>query len=56
MMDGSSEHHGGALVLRRPQKGRMAALRDEPSKVSALLLLTACGVYAVAAPLLRPSV
>uniref|UniRef100_A0A8C6M872 PTPRF interacting protein alpha 1 n=1 Tax=Nothobranchius furzeri TaxID=105023 RepID=A0A8C6M872_NOTFU len=27
---------GGALVLRRPQKGRVAALRDEPSKVSHL--------------------
>lgn len=34
MMDTNSEHYGGALVQRRPQKGRMAALRDEPSKVS----------------------
>lgn len=33
MMDSNSEHYGGALVQRRPQKGRMAALRDEPSKV-----------------------
>ncbi|XP_029701704.1 liprin-alpha-1 isoform X9 [Takifugu rubripes] len=32
MMDSNSEHYGGALVQRRPQKGRMAALRDEPSK------------------------
>lgn len=34
MMDGNSDSFGGALVLRRPQKGRMVALRDEPSKVS----------------------
>lgn len=33
-MDSNSDHYGSALVLRRPQKGRMAALRDEPSKVS----------------------
>ncbi|XP_024150867.1 liprin-alpha-1 isoform X6 [Oryzias melastigma] len=32
MMDGNSDSFGGALVLRRPQKGRMVALRDEPSK------------------------
>ncbi|XP_029312157.1 liprin-alpha-1 isoform X5 [Cottoperca gobio] len=32
MMDSNSDHYGSALVLRRPQKGRMAALRDEPSK------------------------
>lgn len=32
MMDSNSDHYGGALVLRRPQKGRVAALRDEPSK------------------------
>ncbi|XP_021180491.2 liprin-alpha-1 isoform X5 [Fundulus heteroclitus] len=32
MMDSNSEHYGSALVLRRPQKGRVAALRDEPSK------------------------
>lgn len=37
MMDSNSDHYGGALVLRRPQKGRMAALRDEPSKVSSQL-------------------
>ncbi|XP_068175334.1 liprin-alpha-1 isoform X2 [Antennarius striatus] len=36
MMDNNSEHYGSALVLRRPQKGRMAALRDEPSKVQTL--------------------
>lgn len=35
MMDSNSDHYGSALVLRRPQKGRMAALRDEPSKVRA---------------------
>ncbi|XP_029933548.1 liprin-alpha-1 isoform X2 [Myripristis murdjan] len=32
MVDSNSDHYGGALVLRRPQKGRVAALRDEPSK------------------------
>uniref|UniRef100_A0A8C7Z5P5 PTPRF interacting protein alpha 1 n=1 Tax=Oryzias sinensis TaxID=183150 RepID=A0A8C7Z5P5_9TELE len=32
MMDGNSDSFGSALVLRRPQKGRMVALRDEPSK------------------------
>uniref|UniRef100_A0A3Q2PSU7 PTPRF interacting protein alpha 1 n=1 Tax=Fundulus heteroclitus TaxID=8078 RepID=A0A3Q2PSU7_FUNHE len=36
MMDSNSEHYGSALVLRRPQKGRVAALRDEPSKVQTL--------------------
>uniref|UniRef100_A0A8C2XF63 PTPRF interacting protein alpha 1 n=1 Tax=Cyclopterus lumpus TaxID=8103 RepID=A0A8C2XF63_CYCLU len=36
MMDSNSDHYGSALVLRRPQKGRMAALRDEPSKVQTL--------------------
>ncbi|CAG5849820.1 unnamed protein product [Menidia menidia] len=36
MLDSSSEHYGGALVLRRPQKGRVVALRDEPSKVQTL--------------------
>uniref|UniRef100_A0A3B3B9B5 PTPRF interacting protein alpha 1 n=1 Tax=Oryzias melastigma TaxID=30732 RepID=A0A3B3B9B5_ORYME len=36
MMDGNSDSFGGALVLRRPQKGRMVALRDEPSKVQTL--------------------
>ncbi|TKS70520.1 Liprin-alpha-1 LAR-interacting protein 1 [Collichthys lucidus] len=36
MMDSNSDHFGSALVLRRPQKGRMAALRDEPSKVQTL--------------------
>uniref|UniRef100_A0A3B4CXX6 SAM domain-containing protein n=1 Tax=Pygocentrus nattereri TaxID=42514 RepID=A0A3B4CXX6_PYGNA len=33
MMDSHSDHYSSALVLRRPQKGRAAALRDEPSKV-----------------------
>ncbi|XP_027869739.1 liprin-alpha-1 isoform X6 [Xiphophorus couchianus] len=32
MMDSNSDHYGSALVLRRPQKGRVVALRDEPSK------------------------
>ncbi|XP_036440943.1 liprin-alpha-1 isoform X15 [Colossoma macropomum] len=32
MMDSHSDHYSSALVLRRPQKGRAAALRDEPSK------------------------
>ncbi|KAJ0001726.1 hypothetical protein NQD34_001522 [Periophthalmus magnuspinnatus] len=36
MMDSSSDHYNSALVLRRPQKGRVAALRDEPSKVQTL--------------------
>ncbi|XP_063045299.1 liprin-alpha-1 isoform X2 [Engraulis encrasicolus] len=36
MMDSHSEHYNSALVLRRPQKGRVAALRDEPSKVQTL--------------------
>ncbi|CAN9506611.1 unnamed protein product [Ophioblennius macclurei] len=31
-----SDQYGGALVLRRPQKGRVVALRDEPSKVQTL--------------------
>lgn len=39
MMDSNSEHYSGALVQRRPQKGRMAALRDEPSKVSSQALM-----------------
>ncbi|OWK17519.1 hypothetical protein Celaphus_00013147 [Cervus elaphus hippelaphus] len=30
--DGPADSFGGAAVLRRPQKGRLAALRDEPSK------------------------
>ncbi|PWA23308.1 hypothetical protein CCH79_00018901 [Gambusia affinis] len=36
MMDSNSDHYGSALVLRRPQKGRVAALRDEPSKANVL--------------------
>ncbi|XP_072320865.1 liprin-alpha-1-like isoform X6 [Eucyclogobius newberryi] len=36
MMDNSSDHYNSALVLRRPQKGRVVALRDEPSKVQTL--------------------
>ncbi|XP_072826605.1 liprin-alpha-1 isoform X2 [Vicugna pacos] len=34
--DGPAEPYGGSAVLRRPQKGRLAALRDEPSKVQTL--------------------
>uniref|UniRef100_A0A3P8VFY2 PTPRF interacting protein alpha 1 n=1 Tax=Cynoglossus semilaevis TaxID=244447 RepID=A0A3P8VFY2_CYNSE len=36
LLDSNSDHYGSALVLRRPQKGRVAALRDEPSKVQTL--------------------
>uniref|UniRef100_A0A8D3DAJ2 PTPRF interacting protein alpha 1 n=1 Tax=Scophthalmus maximus TaxID=52904 RepID=A0A8D3DAJ2_SCOMX len=36
LMDSNSDHYGSALVLRRPQKGRVVALRDEPSKVQTL--------------------
>nr|XP_020458279.1 liprin-alpha-1-like isoform X4 [Monopterus albus] len=32
VVDSNSDHYGSALVLKRPQKGRVAALRDEPSK------------------------
>ncbi|XP_058859009.1 liprin-alpha-1-like isoform X5 [Acipenser ruthenus] len=35
MMDSHTDHFNTS-VLRRPQKGRMAALRDEPSKVQTL--------------------
>lgn len=30
--DGPAEPYSSSVVLRRPQKGRLAALRDEPSK------------------------
>ncbi|KAB1251496.1 Liprin-alpha-1 [Camelus dromedarius] len=33
--DGPVEPYSGSAVLRRPQKGRLAALRDEPSKARA---------------------
>ncbi|XP_055010753.1 liprin-alpha-1 isoform X7 [Boleophthalmus pectinirostris] len=36
MVDSGSELYSGALVLRRPQKGRAAALLEEPSKVQTL--------------------
>lgn len=36
VVDSNSDHYGSALVLKRPQKGRVAALRDEPSKVQTL--------------------
>lgn len=36
MIDSHSEQYSSSLVLRRPQKGRAAALRDEPSKVRLL--------------------
>ncbi|XP_046719952.1 liprin-alpha-1 isoform X5 [Silurus meridionalis] len=32
MIDSHSDQYSSSLVLRRPQKGRAAALRDEPSK------------------------
>ncbi|XP_039604941.1 liprin-alpha-1-like isoform X16 [Polypterus senegalus] len=35
VMDSHTDHYS-ASVLRRPQKGRLAALRDEPSKVQTL--------------------
>ncbi|XP_058518675.1 liprin-alpha-1 [Ochotona princeps] len=34
--DSHAEPYGTSAVLRRPQKGRLAALRDEPSKVQTL--------------------
>ncbi|XP_054426733.1 liprin-alpha-1 isoform X2 [Pteronotus mesoamericanus] len=36
MADGSADPYSSGAVLRRPQKGRLAALRDEPSKVQTL--------------------
>ncbi|XP_069821303.1 liprin-alpha-1 isoform X2 [Dendropsophus ebraccatus] len=36
LSDGHPETYSSSLVLRRPQKGRLAALRDEPSKVQTL--------------------
>ncbi|XP_036076390.1 liprin-alpha-1 isoform X8 [Rousettus aegyptiacus] len=36
MADGPAEPYSSGAVLRRPQKGRLAALRDEPSKVQTL--------------------
>ncbi|GAA6093420.1 liprin-alpha-1 isoform X14 [Tachysurus ichikawai] len=36
MIDNHSDQYTSSLVLRRPQKGRAAALRDEPSKVQTL--------------------
>lgn len=38
MSDGHSDSYSSSMVLRRPQKGRLAALRDEPSKVCSLRL------------------
>ncbi|XP_068116510.1 liprin-alpha-1 isoform X5 [Hyperolius riggenbachi] len=34
--DGHPDSYSSSMVLRRPQKGRLAALRDEPSKVQTL--------------------
>ncbi|XP_071472071.1 liprin-alpha-1 isoform X4 [Marmota flaviventris] len=34
--DGHTDAYSSSAVLRRPQKGRLAALRDEPSKVQTL--------------------
>ncbi|XP_016873938.1 liprin-alpha-1 isoform X23 [Homo sapiens] len=36
MADGHTDSYSTSAVLRRPQKGRLAALRDEPSKVQTL--------------------
>nr|XP_054097159.1 liprin-alpha-1 isoform X13 [Callithrix jacchus] len=36
MADGHADSYSSSSVLRRPQKGRLAALRDEPSKVQTL--------------------
>ncbi|XP_075694085.1 liprin-alpha-1 isoform X7 [Rhinoderma darwinii] len=36
LSDGHPDSYSSSLVLRRPQKGRLAALRDEPSKVQTL--------------------
>ncbi|KAM8940230.1 liprin-alpha-1 isoform 2-T2 [Pelodytes ibericus] len=36
LSDSHSDSYNSSLVLRRPQKGRLAALRDEPSKVQTL--------------------
>ncbi|NP_001088956.1 protein tyrosine phosphatase, receptor type, f polypeptide (PTPRF), interacting protein (liprin), alpha 1 S homeolog [Xenopus laevis] len=36
MSDPHADSYSSSLVLRRPQKGRLAALRDEPSKVQTL--------------------
>ncbi|XP_039327467.1 liprin-alpha-1 isoform X8 [Saimiri boliviensis] len=36
MADGHTDSYSSSSVLRRPQKGRLAALRDEPSKVQTL--------------------
>ncbi|XP_018410038.1 PREDICTED: liprin-alpha-1 isoform X5 [Nanorana parkeri] len=36
LSDGHSDNYSSSMVLRRPQKGRLAALRDEPSKVQTL--------------------
>ncbi|XP_043938449.1 liprin-alpha-1 [Protopterus annectens] len=35
-MDRHMDHYSGSAVLRRPMKGRLVALRDEPSKVQTL--------------------
>ncbi|CAH2325848.1 liprin-alpha-1 isoform X2 [Pelobates cultripes] len=36
LSDNHSDSYSSSMVLRRPQKGRLAALRDEPSKVQTL--------------------
>ncbi|KAM4722515.1 liprin-alpha-1 [Rhinophrynus dorsalis] len=36
LSDSHPDNYSSSLVLRRPQKGRLAALRDEPSKVQTL--------------------
>ncbi|KAJ8260406.1 hypothetical protein GJAV_G00181750 [Gymnothorax javanicus] len=37
VLDPQGEHFGSAGVIRRAQKGRLAALRDEPTKICAVL-------------------
>ncbi|XP_058295693.1 liprin-alpha-1 [Hylobates moloch] len=37
MADGHTDSYSTSAVLRRPQKGRLAALRDEPSKARSFL-------------------
>ncbi|KAG9352906.1 hypothetical protein JZ751_017482, partial [Albula glossodonta] len=37
VVDAQGEHFGTAAVIRRAQKGRLAALRDEPTKIRAVV-------------------
>lgn len=42
--DGPEDSYSSSAVLRRPQKGRLAALRDEPSKARASSHWALCSV------------